>query len=125
MAKNIAVTLTQQGKKCDMRSTDLMAINGGDVAKWTSGVHAVSRLPGWNKVGQVLIWVDNGNSWHSMSNVSKFASRVQEYGNLAVAMSKNWECILYIIAGRTTIPRWESLSDPSARQLHGLIIDEL
>ena len=40
-------------------------------------------------------------------------------------MSKNWEHILHITAGRTTIPRWGTLSDPSARKLHGLIIDEL
>jgi hypothetical protein len=60
-----------------------------------------------------------------LSNVSKFASRVEEHGALAAAMSKNWECILYVIAGRAAIPRWESMSAPSARQLHGQIIEEL
>ena len=37
MAEKIAVALTQEGKKFDVGSADLMAINGGDVGKWTSG----------------------------------------------------------------------------------------
>ena len=81
-----------------MRSTELMAINGGDASKWTSGVQAVSRLPGWAKEAQVLVWVDNGNSWRSLSNSSKLNGRVQEYGNLAAAMSTNWEYTFYIPA---------------------------
>ena len=62
MAEKVAHVLTQQGKSFDMKSIELMAINGGDVAKWTSGAHAVARLPGWNKAVQVLLWVDNGNA---------------------------------------------------------------
>ena len=108
-----------------MRSADSIAIHGGDVATWTSGVHAVSRLPGWSKAGQAPIWVDNGNSWHNMTNVSKFVGRVKEYGTLVATMSRSWEHILYVAVGRTVTPRWESLSDPSARQLRGQIIDEL
>ena len=66
-----------------------------------------------------------GSSWHTRSSVSKFTSRVLGHGNLAAAMSKNWEYILYIIVGKMAIPRWESMSTPSARQLHGQVIDEL
>ena len=117
--------LPRKGEKFDIRSTDLMAANDGDVGKWMSGAYAVARLPGWSKSGQVLKWVDNGNSWHHLPNVSKFVGRVKEYGTLAATMSKNWEYILYVTAGRTAIPRWESLSDPTARQLHGQIIEEL
>ena len=36
MAERIANGLTQEGMTFDMRSTDLMAINGNDVGKWTS-----------------------------------------------------------------------------------------
>ena len=71
------------------------------------------------------MWVDNANSWHNMSNVSKLAGRVKEYGAVAATMSKNWECILYVTAGKMVTPRWESMSTPSSRQLHGRIIDEL
>ena len=53
---------------------------------------------------QVLIWVGNGNSWHNLSHASKLNGRVQEYGDLVAAMSKNWECRFYITAGRTPIP---------------------
>ena len=60
-----------------------------------------------------------------MTNVSKFAGRVKEYGTLAAMVSKNWEYILYVCAGKMVTPRWESMSAPSARQLHGQIVDEL
>jgi hypothetical protein len=40
-------------------------------------------------------------------------------------MSKTRDCILYITAGRSVSPEWVTLSSPSARRIHGLIIDEL
>ena len=121
MAENIVAALTQKQTKFSMQTTELMAINGGDVTKWAVGVHAVSRLPGWTKHAQVLIWVDSGNAWHAAANTSRVNGRVREYSSLAAAMSKNWEYIFYIIAGR----KWDSLSTPSDRTMHGLIIDEL
>ena len=33
--------------------------------------------------------------------------------------------MFYSIVGRTPTPTWDSLSSPSARELHGLIMDEL
>ena len=32
---------------------------------------------------------------------------------------------MYVTAGKMAIPRWETMSEPPARQLHGMIIDEL
>ena len=46
MAERVAHALTLQGKTFDMRSADLMAINGGDVSQWTSAAHSVARIPG-------------------------------------------------------------------------------
>ena len=69
--------------------------------------------------------VDNGNSWHNLSNGSKFNGRAQESGNLVAAMSKSWEYSFHITVGRTPVPKRDALSTPSARKLHGLIIHML
>ena len=89
MAEAVAGSLAQKKKVFNMESTSLMAINGGDVGKWNSAAQAVSRLSGWNRNGQVLIWVDNGNSWHSISNDAKRRSRALGYSDLAASMCKN------------------------------------
>ena len=47
----------------DMPSTQILCKGSFKCRNWLDGIPSVGGLPGWNREGKILVWVDNGNSW--------------------------------------------------------------
>ena len=49
--------------KFNMTASKILGIDGARVQDWLSAMTDIDSLKDWNQKGQILFWIDMGNSW--------------------------------------------------------------
>ena len=110
--------------KFNMIASKILGIDGARVRDWLSAMMDIDSLKDWNQRGQILFWIDMGNSWaHDRMLEENVDAVVDMYATLARRMHRKFEYVVYISAGDKPTPRWGSMNLALARRVHARIRD--
>jgi hypothetical protein len=78
----------------NMRATQILGIDGARVRDWLSAMTDIESLQSWNKTGQILFWIDMGNSWaHDRMADIKVDEVLELFGSLVGCGGESSWCL--------------------------------